>query len=73
MENNAFEITPELIAAAGVNLEQVKELAEIFQLVDEDHGGTIGRQELENLMKTLRIKSNQEELDYIMVEAGSLD
>lgn len=35
------------------------EWREIFQLVDKDHGGTIDKEELAILMKTLQIKVTQ--------------
>jgi len=42
------------------------EILELFQLVDADHGGTISRDEIAKLMKTLRYDASPEELDKML-------
>jgi Ca2+-binding EF-hand superfamily protein len=66
--DNPFEITETLISLSGRTKEELQELAEIFQLVDTDHGGTISRDELLSLMNTLRIDVTNNELDLMMAE-----
>jgi len=51
--------------------EELAEFKEIFDLVDEDHGGSISRGELRRLMETLRLKPTEEELDAMMKEVDS--
>lgn len=48
--------------------EELAEFREIFDLVDEDKGGSISRNELKKLMITLRLKPTEEELDTMMRE-----
>jgi hypothetical protein len=43
----------------GLKLSELRELREIFSLVDRDGGGTISPEELKALMQTLGLKSNQ--------------
>jgi Ca2+-binding EF-hand superfamily protein len=63
-----MEITKELLERTGQDLSELQELAEIFQLVDTDHGGTISREELLQLMKTLGIRPTSDEMDLLMIE-----
>ena len=51
--------------------EERREFREIFDLVDEDKGGSISRAELKKLMITLRLKPTEEELDAMMKEVDS--
>merc|ERR1712000_86053 len=48
--------------------EERAEFKEIFDLVDEDKGGTISRNELKKLMETLRLHPSEEELTAMMKE-----
>ena len=48
--------------------EDLREFREIFNLVDTDHGGTIGTAELTNLMETLGIRITPEELTIMVSE-----
>ncbi len=48
--------------------EERAEFKEIFDLVDEDKGGTISRNELKKLMETLRLHPTEEELTAMMKE-----
>lgn len=57
-----------LLEKTGLSLEELKEIQEIFQLVDSDHSGAISPDELLVLMTTLRIKSNQVEIDNMISE-----
>lgn len=40
----------------------------MFNLVDRDHGGTISKKELAQLMQTLSIHVTQQELDLLVDE-----
>mmetsp|Transcript_18528 Transcript_18528/g.44557 ORF Transcript_18528/g.44557 Transcript_18528/m.44557 type:complete len:168 (+) Transcript_18528:136-639(+) len=51
-----------------LTLEELREFKELFNLVDEDKGGSISPQELGSLMETLGLKPNQEELDAMIRE-----
>ena len=51
--------------------EELAEFKEIFDLVDEDHGGSISKEELRKLMETLHLKPTDEELDAMMKEVDS--
>ena len=57
-----------LLEKTGLSLEELKEIQEIFQLVDSDHSGAISPDELLVLMNTLGIKSNQVEIDNMISE-----
>jgi calmodulin len=46
--------------------EERAEFKEIFDLVDEDRGGTISKHELKKLMDTLRLHPTEEELSAMM-------
>ena len=48
--------------------EKRREFAEIFALVDKDGSGEISRAELEELMGTLQIDTNSEEIDNMIAE-----
>ena len=48
-----------------------EEFREIFNLVDEDKGGTISRNELKKLMETLRLHPTEEELAAMMKEVDA--
>ena len=52
-------IDPELIIRSGLSEQQVQELREIFNLVDEDGGGTIDNDELGGLLRSLGIKATK--------------
>ena len=58
----------ELALKTGNTLEEIQELKEIFQLVDLDHGGTISRDELETLMKTVGLRTNNNDMQLMMSE-----
>lgn len=51
-----------------LTLDELREFKELFNLVDEDKGGSISPQELGSLMETLGLKPNQEELDAMIRE-----
>mmetsp|Transcript_35397 Transcript_35397/g.69291 ORF Transcript_35397/g.69291 Transcript_35397/m.69291 type:complete len:169 (+) Transcript_35397:65-571(+) len=51
-----------------LTLEELREFKELFNLVDEDKGGSISPHELGSLMETLGLKPNQEELDAMIRE-----
>eukprot|EP00760_Papus_ankaliazontas_P028059 PhM_4_TR3509/c0_g1_i1/m.39139/K02183/CALM; calmodulin len=51
--------------------DELAEFKEIFDLVDEDHGGSISKDELRKLMETLRLKPTEEELDAMMKEVDT--
>jgi calmodulin len=51
--------------------EELAEFKEIFDLVDEDKGGSISKAELKKLMETLRLKPTEEELDAMMKEVDA--
>ncbi|KAJ3190984.1 hypothetical protein HK101_008188 [Irineochytrium annulatum] len=68
-ESTAYlEIDPTLKDRTGLREEELRELIEIFSLVDVDHGGTISTDELETLMKTVGLKASQDELEIIVKE-----
>jgi calmodulin len=48
--------------------QELTEFREIFNLVDLDKGGTISKDELGQLMKTLGLKPTQEELNAMVAE-----
>ncbi|KOO20826.1 calmodulin-like protein [Chrysochromulina tobinii] len=54
--------------AARWEAEELTEFREIFNLVDLDKGGTISKDELGQLMKTLGLKPTQEELNAMVAE-----
>eukprot|EP01084_Bolivina_argentea_P207683 354308_1 len=56
------------VALKELSAEEIAELQEIFNLVDEDRGGSISPQELQSLMATMGIHTTQEEIDKIMAE-----
>lgn len=51
--------------------DELAEFREIFDLVDEDKGGSISRNELKKLMITLRLKPTEDELDAMMKEVDA--
>ncbi|KAJ3358052.1 hypothetical protein HDU83_000109 [Entophlyctis luteolus] len=55
----------------GLTADQLRELVEIFSLVDVDHGGTIDTDELAVLMNTLGLKPSQMELETMIKELDS--
>ncbi|KAJ1555283.1 Calmodulin-3 [Cladochytrium tenue] len=71
--SNYLQIDPTLIERTGLNVEQLQELIEIFQLVDIDHGGTISTDELEALMKTVGLRATQSELNAMVKELDHED
>lgn len=76
MSNNANGLSAEdemllmeeLSLKTGNTLEEIQELKEIFQLVDLDHGGTISRDELETLMKTVGLRTTNNDMQLLMSE-----
>jgi len=52
----------------GVTDVQLQEFREIFDLVDTDRGGSIGCEELAQLMETLGIRCTTEELEIMVAE-----
>jgi calmodulin len=64
----SFANFDDLLARTGVPLSELQELAEIFQLVDTDKGGTISKGELETLMTTLGLDVTANEMDLLMSE-----
>eukprot|EP01083_Nonionella_stella_P013487 37948_1 len=48
--------------------DEITELREIFNLVDEDRGGSISKEELQQLMATVGIHTTQAEIDQIVAE-----
>ncbi|KAI8917568.1 hypothetical protein PhCBS80983_g02713 [Powellomyces hirtus] len=63
-----IRVDPSLISRSGLSESEVRELVEIFSLVDVDHGGTISKDELATLMKTLGLRVSQVELDTMVNE-----
>eukprot|EP01041_Mallomonas_annulata_P000569 gene569-1098_t len=58
--------------------EEISEFREIFNLVDRDGGGTITKEELGELMDTLGIDANPDEIDQMISEvdkdgSGTID
>ena len=51
-----------------LSAEEIAELREIFNLVDEDRGGSISQTELQHLMATVGVHTTKEELDKIVAE-----
>jgi len=51
-----------------VNEKERKELQEIFDLVDRDHGGTISPDELFQLMKTIGVPATKESVNQMVQE-----
>ena len=48
--------------------DEIAELREIFNLVDEDRGGTISDDELRRLLKTVGIQATETEIDKMVTE-----
>ena len=48
--------------------EEIAEFREIFNLVDKDGQGSINKAELAELMETLGIKADPEEIDQMIAE-----
>ncbi|KAI8995934.1 hypothetical protein BC832DRAFT_309688 [Gaertneriomyces semiglobifer] len=63
-----IRVDPALIASSGLSEAEVRELVEIFSLVDVDHGGTISKDELAALMKTLGLRVSKVELETMVNE-----
>ena len=62
----------------NLSKEEIAEFREIFNLVDKDGGGTITKEELADLMDTLRIPSKLDEIELMISEidkdkSGSID
>jgi Ca2+-binding EF-hand superfamily protein len=57
-----------LLEKTGLTLVELKEIQEIFQLVDSDHSGAIDAHELLTILTTVGIKSNQSEIDNMISE-----
>ena len=58
------------VVMKDLSKEEVAELREIFNLVDEDRGGSISKEELQHLMATVGIHTTQQEIDKIVAEIG---
>lgn len=56
---------------AALKKDEIEEYREIFNLVDQDGGGTIDGAELEELMDTLGCQPSHEELQAIIAEADA--
>lgn len=54
-----------------LSAEEINEFREIFNLVDLDRGGTISKDELQQLMVTLGLKPSKEEIDAMVDEIDS--
>ncbi len=65
---NANTIDDDLIASSGLSRAELQEFLEIFNLVDLDHGGTISKEELGQLMTTLGIRASKVELETMINE-----
>ncbi|KND00937.1 uncharacterized protein SPPG_04038 [Spizellomyces punctatus DAOM BR117] len=63
-----IRVDPTLIERTGLSAAELQELVEIFSLVDVDHGGTISKDELATLMKTLGLRVSKVELDTMVNE-----
>lgn len=63
-----IRVDPTLSARTGVSEAELMEMVEIFSLVDVDHGGTISKDELAQLMKTLGLKASKMELENMVNE-----
>ncbi|KAJ3296362.1 Calmodulin-3 [Borealophlyctis nickersoniae] len=63
-----LRVDPTLSARTGISEAELQELVEIFSLVDIDHGGTISKDELAQLMKTLGLRVSQVELATMVNE-----
>lgn len=62
-----MEIDPILIEKSGRTAEEIKELREIFHLVDSDEGGTISKTELAKLMKMVGVPTNGTDIDVDLI------
>jgi calmodulin len=51
-----------------LSAEEIAEFREIFNLVDKDGQGSINKSELADLMETLGIKAEPEEIDQMIAE-----
>jgi calmodulin len=52
----------------GLSVEEIAEFREIFNLVDRDGGGNITKVELAELMDTLGIDADPEEIEHMIAE-----
>lgn len=57
--NTSSTVSAPSTSTVVLTKEEEAEFREIFNLVDKDHGGTISKEELAQLMETLRIYSSQ--------------
>jgi calmodulin len=57
-----------LVEMEGLSVEEIAEFQEIFNLVDKDGGGSITKIELAELMDTLGIDADPEEIDHMIAE-----
>lgn len=62
-----MEIDPSLVKKSGKTAEEIKELREIFQLVDTDGRGNISKPALEKLIKMVGIPTNEMDIDVILI------
>ncbi|KAI9205444.1 uncharacterized protein BJ171DRAFT_502117 [Polychytrium aggregatum] len=59
-------LDPALVTQTGLSSQELTELAEIFALVDRDHGGTISLDELAQLMTIVGLQASKSELETII-------
>ena len=64
----ATDVPDHTVVMKKISAEEERELREIFNLVDEDRGGSISKEELRTLMETLGISATQEEIDKMVLE-----
>jgi Ca2+-binding EF-hand superfamily protein len=57
-----------LMIKTGLSPTELKEIKDIFELVDLDHSGAISSDELLTLMNTLGLRSNQMEIENMIQE-----
>jgi hypothetical protein len=59
--------------AGSLSAAQIAEFQEIFNLVDEDRGGTIGVSEMLNLAKIMKMEATEEEIEELVYQEGGDD
>eukprot|EP00842_Homolaphlyctis_polyrhiza_P004573 jgi/Hompol1/5116/HPOL_004193-RA len=71
MQKSNVNFDQALFEKSGLSAAELQELVEIFSLVDVDHGGTISKDELASLMRTMGFKATKDEMDEMMNEIDS--
>ena len=71
IEQDPISINQTLLDKSNLTQAELKEIQEIFQLVDLDHSGAIDHNELMSLMNTLGLHFNVSEIENIISEADS--